>query len=32
MDKGEVVTPVETVRFMVDRLGEVEGKCQEPKR
>ena len=26
MDRGEVVTPVETVRFMVDRLGEVEGK------
>jgi len=26
VDRGEIVTPVDTVRFMVDRLGEVEGK------
>ena len=26
MDRGEIVTPVDTVRFMVDKLGEVEGK------
>jgi len=26
VDRSEIITPVETVRFMVDKLGEVEGK------
>ena len=32
MNRGEVFTPAETAKFMVGKLGEVEGKVSEPKR